>query len=562
MFKRRQQFQTLSIFELFTDTNGQKKLVRLCDFTPDRTFSRFEYDSELPEIFENHAVLDGNEDVFQDLDDGQVIFLRWQARPDKNDINADVVTKSDVIEQRPIEVVYCESAKNHDDIVSLLLEQGIRMSKPGGRVLFIATDNSGLLFEQEDLSELDEEHVFLEDVPLTPLLIKHISERQLVKCGRNRFTNNLHTFFAVFDPSGDKYPINQSLDLQSVEKSHKGFIPKLFQKKRQELKTSRNEFDAVRHELAETPDETRDNHVNISSVNNQMNSIFVSERQITKPLKSKTKRDHTRGKENILQTKELDNYEDTIYSVAEVFDDLFVHLDKDFSFMLAHFFYMIYLRRLSLLLAGPDGMKIAEAFSSVVTGKTPDVLECYGDFKPEVLERAFANTDSILVVTTPFNGVWFEQLILKIAQGTKTVFLISPFVGDLRIEPEGLFDYVVPLATEAFIKDIPPRRTTNIVGVRSNNYEEYEYVDEKDEAYEKIAQDLNIRRRLRSVASSIMTNALHELKQQPEKRILYYCVLSLYPYAVMTGQREIFDKIVQDHKIELRSKAVSFFEQL
>jgi hypothetical protein len=258
------------------------------------------------------------------------------------------------------------------------------------------------------------------------------------------------------------------------------------------------------------------------------------------------------------EERELTEGDDAICTIDDAITELVnKDLDKDLSFMLSSFLYSIYARRLSLLLAGPEGMRLAEAFSLVVSGKTPDLLECSGDWNKETLDLAFADSENVLVVTTPFNGAWFERLILKIAQRTKTVILLTPFATDLQFEPEGLYDYVLPLVTDAFVMAEIVQSEKVYVGVRTENFKEDEYSSDQDGNYKLQADHLKMRRRTKNITSSI----LQKILDKPETKFLYYCILSFYPYAVLTGKRELFDKIVQENSQQLTPEMLKIFTQ-
>ncbi len=609
MFVTDRRFQATSIFEVCEGSKGKKKLARLCDINSAGVFEPFKENTNLPRVYENHAVFDLPNNFYNLWNNGparvqsieyQIFCAWWEAKTIVEYQTRESVKFLKIFREPPIEVVTLSSAKNHKDIVTLLREEGTQVQNPCCRVLFVAADNTGLLFKAHDLSKLDENHVFLENLPFMPFLIKNISEDQFVKCV-NTYTKKEYLFFGIFTPIGVRYLIKQNLDNNIPEK--RLTLLGLVEKKRQGLKTKEQDKSQIlQYEEIRKSDKTPDDSLNESTQNINQNSLETTPNEQVERV-SETYENHTTEFFMKNQTTQNSSEHETITnllsylksivgskqqasdlfkpgttpnlpkithegfievckSFCDVFESILENLDRS-SYLdtVGRFFYMVYLRRLSMLLAGPDGMQIAESFSLIMTGKTPDILSCSGDYNSEILDRAFADTDRILVVTNPFDGAWFEHIILKIAQGTKTVLLLSPFVGDLRIEPEGLFDYVVPIATDALIKAFPSKTTERIVGVRAHNYEECEFIDEMmDDNFEKISQNLNIRRRLKGVTSSLFANVFRKLEL--EEHFLYYCVLSLYPYAVMTGQRNVFDNIVQEHNEKLSNKAKLFFKQL
>ena len=92
------------------------------------------------------------------------------------------------------------------------------------------------------------------------------------------------------------------------------------------------------------------------------------------------------------------------------------------------------------------------------------------------------------------------------------------------------------------------------VGVRTDNFKEDEYSSDQDGNYKLQADHLKMRRRTKNITSSI----LQKILDKPKTKFLYYCILSLYPYAVLTGKRELFDKIVQENNQQLTPEMLKF----
>lgn len=124
------------------------------------------------------------------------------------------------------------------------------------------------------------------------------------------------------------------------------------------------------------------------------------------------------------------------------------------SLGLSALMYSAYLRRIPLLLAGPNSSEIADAFSLVISGKLPGRLLCDGAFDGESIKQMIEGDDRIIVIEQPFNTEWYPHIIKLFAQRGKFFIALNPFAEDLLVEPTGLWDYCVPVMTETIVTSI------------------------------------------------------------------------------------------------------------
>ena len=137
----------------------------------------------------------------------------------------------------------------------------------------------------------------------------------------------------------------------------------------------------------------------------------------------------------------------------------------------AAYLYVASLNQTSLLLAGPNGYAIADAFSRAFYGRTAAVLDCSEIFSAETLKICLQCADSVLILRNPLNSGWINHLPELVSVPGKTVFAIQPFAEDLLIEPRGLYHYLLPVLTELIVEKIPSQNLAG--GLPGDTFEAY-----------------------------------------------------------------------------------------
>lgn len=135
----------------------------------------------------------------------------------------------------------------------------------------------------------------------------------------------------------------------------------------------------------------------------------------------------------------------------------------------AAFLYSAYVNRVPVLMAGPNGEDIADAFSVSLFGKTAGVADCSFSYFPGFEREIKAGNDNIFIVKHSFRSEWITHIpdFQKIGRH----FIIHPFAEDLVIEPKSLFTYAIPIFTELIIDSVPKGNYT--VSKRSESYKDY-----------------------------------------------------------------------------------------
>jgi len=167
---------------------------------------------------------------------------------------------------------------------------------------------------------------------------------------------------------------------------------------------------------------------------------------------------------------------------------------------LATFLYSAYLNRVPLMLMGPNGKAIADAFSAALFGETCAQLICEGNYSHSVLQRAEESNAQIVVIDNVFDAKWNYYINNYSQRSSKYLIAVNPFAEDLQIEPRGIVNYWIPVMTELFVDARPSCEFVG--GKRSENF--CVYTKENAKPYHnKLFQKLHL--------SSLSTKTLQQL---------------------------------------------------
>lgn len=125
-----------------------------------------------------------------------------------------------------------------------------------------------------------------------------------------------------------------------------------------------------------------------------------------------------------------------------------------FQEALAALLYTVYRSKRPILLAGYTSEEIAQALSVSVTGKYADVLTCSGACSVSMIRKAFED-DGVLIIRNPFSGDWLDALVQESKTATKQLVFCHPYSEDLSIEPQSLFNYILPIYTDIISANEP-----------------------------------------------------------------------------------------------------------
>ena len=251
----------------------------------------------------------------------------------------------------------------------------------------------------------------------------------------------------------------------------------------------------------------------------------------------------------------LHEVQDAIYQIRDELEEAGVSQDRSHEF--AAFLYAAYTSRTPLLLAGPNGLDIADAVSSALFGQTSSVLHCESSYNSSIIKQCVNDESPIMAVLSPLHPKWIDHIHELFADvGGKFIIAIHPFAEDLLIEPRGLYNYMLPVLTELFVEQ---KATRNFVGGGFHtDFQDYDRAEPQRiiplEA--KLAMPPLVKNRLCQILSDM--KVLLEDKTS-DGDFLFGTI----PYAYATGRVEVIREKIQNNpavfkKSETKTLLLSF----
>lgn len=146
----------------------------------------------------------------------------------------------------------------------------------------------------------------------------------------------------------------------------------------------------------------------------------------------------------------LKNYTDFINKLCENLK--YVGINEDYAENFAEYMYGAYIRKIPMLLAGPGGELIANAFSATRLGKTANVLDCSCDYDADI--TSYLPDGEVVIVKYPFSSSWTSRIPEIIYSKSCFFILVTPFAENVLLEPRSWMNYVVPIITDSFMDGI------------------------------------------------------------------------------------------------------------
>lgn len=240
---------------------------------------------------------------------------------------------------------------------------------------------------------------------------------------------------------------------------------------------------------------------------------------------------------------EIVTYSEAIESIIDELGEAGVEGHYITSF--ATYMFSAYTNHAHLLLAGPNGESIANAFSIGMFGKYAGILDCNKNYSDNAVQELINSEDEVIIIKNPLCAEWRDTVMSLLIGNRKFLILLSPLAEDLIVEPKGLFNYVLPVFTESIIN---AGVRNQFVGKRqSTDYEKYDRRKEKP-LYGELLKRININNLITNRIQCVLTD-LHYLDKEADATVDYLYVL--FPYMYITGLAETFaEKIKNEKKID------------
>lgn len=232
----------------------------------------------------------------------------------------------------------------------------------------------------------------------------------------------------------------------------------------------------------------------------------------------------------------------------------------DMAFNFAAFIYSaIFVNHSTLLMAGPYGTYIANAFSTVLFGRKAGCLDCSLKYNAESINNMLNSDDKVVIIKNPLNAGWVEHITECLCSFDKHFILTYPFAEDLLIEPRGLFNYMLPVLTE-FVIDVNKVPSDSFIGsVNDENYVSFDKVEETGTIHPRALQQLNMGVIVKQRIQHILFDA-HTMSDSFTDTDDY--LFSIFPYACATGQSEKLSNILCETPLKSNEMQTSILDYL
>lgn len=230
----------------------------------------------------------------------------------------------------------------------------------------------------------------------------------------------------------------------------------------------------------------------------------------------------------------LKNSDDVIEYLADNLKEAGVQ--ESYTRGLAAYLYSAYRYRTPVLLAGPNGLAIAQAFSTTLFSRTVAILSCVGDYTEKVCKECKESEDNVVAIMNPFCAGWTQQLPTAVFDSGKFFFLLSPYAEDLQVEPMGISNYVLPLMTE-FLVDKKP--SSVFVGSELSPDFDRLPMPKVRPIHKNFLTSLGYSTLAKKNLWSVFANIESILKGETSDTVGYRYLFGLLPFAIIAGKANL-----------------------
>lgn len=242
----------------------------------------------------------------------------------------------------------------------------------------------------------------------------------------------------------------------------------------------------------------------------------------------------TSGKSMDDRVAVLKNSDDVIEYLADNLKEAGVQ--ESYTRGLAAYLYSAYRYRTPVLLAGPNGLAIAQAFSTTLFSRTVAILSCVGDYTEKVCKECKESEDNVVAIMNPFCAGWTQQLPTAVFDSGKFFFLLSPYAEDLQVEPMGISNYVLPLMTE-FLVDKKP--SSVFVGSELSPDFDRLPMTKVRPIHKNFLTSLGYSTLAKKNLWSVFANIESILKGETSDTVGYRYLFGLLPFAIIAGKANL-----------------------
>ncbi len=229
---------------------------------------------------------------------------------------------------------------------------------------------------------------------------------------------------------------------------------------------------------------------------------------------------------------------------------------NDYCLPLASYLYSAYIHKTPVLLAGPNSLDIANAFSIAMSHSNASTLNLNGAYNETFLHNLDESEKDILIIQNPFCSSWKNAVLKRLMQREKFYILTTSFPEEILIEPQSTFQYMLPLLTDPLLESMPTRNYVG--GVLSDNFKPYETTKKVSKV--KYMDKLSVGFISKTLLEQISSDMHGILKVEREKAIEYDLFFLLLPYAYATNQIDRIQRLVDDAEITLSKEVIQKYQ--
>lgn len=248
--------------------------------------------------------------------------------------------------------------------------------------------------------------------------------------------------------------------------------------------------------------------------------------------------------------RQVSNYKQALQLIGENLAN--IGANKELAIHFATLLYSAFLKNTPLILAGPGGSHIANAFSAVIYGKTADIIDCsipYENFNEDELKNA-----SVVIVKNPFSSPWIDKLPELASNHADNFFiLVTPFTEDLQIEPKSLFNYFLPVFTDILMESVNSSKLHTAIIDKAN------FDISNDKTKFELSAVNHHTTCLQAINASLIAKTniikLTDTMNTIENAVRYEYLFVLLPYFIITGnEKHLKETIEKNPKIPVNNE--------
>ena len=218
-----------------------------------------------------------------------------------------------------------------------------------------------------------------------------------------------------------------------------------------------------------------------------------------------------------------------------------LNVEPDLATMLAAFLYSAHIHNAPILIAGPCGQDIANALSVSLYADNAGQLMFGEQFDCDIADAVNNVNEHIVAAQNMFGKGWRDIIPQMFVNSQKHIVWTHPYVEDLAIEPQGLYNYMLPVISECFVGAVSALEP--YAGKRSEDFIGYVPKDThplRIAAFKKLGISKALLRQLSRVISDAKV-----MVDSPERAKDMEMLFGVMPICVLTGQLDVMREVLE-----------------